>query len=89
MSYKSEIMHQVKNLIRQPYAFTGGYQKVLVTSDGGCLCHKCAKSEFVNICDSTIKDIRDGWQAAGVDVNWENSYLYCDNCNDIIPAEYN
>lgn len=36
------IIEQVKELIRVPYAFPGGYPKFLVMNDSECLCHNCA-----------------------------------------------
>ena len=83
-----DIMRQVKGFIREPYAWPGGYPKVLIMSDGACLCHDCAKAEFDNITRSTLTGAKDGGHAAGADVNWENTDLHCDNCYSHIPSAY-
>lgn len=54
-----------KRVARDAYAWPGGYPLALVMSDGECLCPSCIKSEWRNIVDSTIRDIPDGWRAAG------------------------
>lgn len=77
-----------KSLIREPYAWPGGYPKFLIMTDGACLCHKCAKSEFRLICESALTDSRDGWNPYGEDINWETDSLYCDNCDGCIESAY-
>lgn len=78
----------VKDAIRNPYAFPGGYPKFILCHDGGCLCTDCARSNFRSIAHSAIADIRDGWKPEGADINWENTDLTCDNCGNKIPSAY-
>ena len=78
----------VKELIRQPYAWPGGYPLYAITSDGGVLCHKCCKSEFRSIVDSIHTDSSDGWKVEAVTVNWEDTDLFCDHCADPIESAY-
>jgi len=79
---------QVKNLIRQPFAFPGGYPKFAITSDGDALCHECCQFEFRNIITSIRQDLNDGWQVVGVDINWEDPLLFCGHCNQRIESAY-
>ena len=78
----------VKDFIRQPYAWPGGYPMFAITGDGAALCKECCKSEFRNIVDSIHRDCSDGWKVEAIDVNWEDSELYCDHCNDLIESAY-
>ena len=73
-------IQQLKDAIRHPYAWPGGYEKSAVMEDGTLLCTTCCKANFRNIIDSTKKQVRDGWQLAGVDVMWEG-WHNCDQCN--------
>ena len=77
-----------KDFIRNPYAWPGGYPKVLVTADGGCLCDACAKAEWRNLCAESFQNTNCGFRVAGVDVNWENPALSCDHCGKAIPSAY-
>ncbi len=83
----------VKRTIRQPFAWPGGYPLFAIMDDGGSLCVKCLKSEFVLIARSTIQSHNhawpvDGWSAHGIDINWEDPDLYCDHCNRRIESAY-
>ena len=78
----------VKDYIHQPYAWPGGYPKVLITADGGCLCVECARKEFRQICAESFQNTNCGFRVAGVDVNWENTELYCDHCGKRMESAY-
>jgi hypothetical protein len=78
----------VKEYIRQPYAWPGGYPKVLITADGGCLCSHCARKEFRLICEESFDNTNHGFRAAGVGVNWENTDLHCDHCGKQMECAY-
>ena len=81
------IIEQVKGLIRAPYASPGGYPKFLVMNDSECLCHQCAKENYSLIVRSTGFDYFDGWQAYGVEINWETE-INCAHCGEIIESAY-
>ncbi len=81
------IIKQVKDLIRAPYSSVGGYPKFLVMNDSECLCHKCTKENFSLIVRSTGFNYFDGWQAYGVDINWE-SEINCAHCGELIESAY-
>lgn len=89
MAYlKNTTVEQVKSFIRQPYAWPGGYPLILVMNDGECLCADCARSSFRAIVNSTKHRVRDGWDAAGVEVFWEGPVMYCAHCNASIESAY-
>jgi hypothetical protein len=75
-------------LIREPYAWPGGYPKVLIMADGECLCTQCADAEKASILRAMAYNTNDGWLPAGVDINWEDQEMYCAHCNEPIPAAY-
>ena len=74
-----------KYLVRHPYAWPGGYPLYAITDDGGVLCHTCCKSEFTSIVGSYPND---GWHVIAIDVNYEDTSLYCDHCNQLIESAY-
>lgn len=72
-----------------PWAWPGGYPKYLTTSDGGALCWGCCRAEYGLIAaDLRSGNTRSGWHPAGVDINWEDTTLYCDHCGACIESAY-
>jgi len=63
----------------------GGYPVFYVCDDGGDLCPKCAQDNLELIGTASPGD---GWNVIAFDVNWEDSHLYCDHCNDRIPSAH-
>ena len=53
------------DLLRRPYAWPGGYERIMVLHDGACLCSTCYRKEARRI----MGDVRDaydtGWLPAG------------------------
>lgn len=78
-------LRQAKSVAREPYAWPGGYPRILVMNDGGTLCPVCVRKEFQCIAQSAIGGYKDGWNPACADINWEDSDLYCDHCCKRIP----
>ncbi len=68
-----------------PYTWPGGYPRFAITDDGGCLCKKCCASELEIIAESYP---RDGWHVVASDVNWEDTQLTCDHCDELIECAY-
>ena len=85
MTTQSRSLRFADQLARSPYAFPGGYPLFAVTSDGACLCHKCCSTERESIGTTTGDD---GWCVAGLDINYEDSELLCDNCGTVVEAAY-
>ena len=90
MLVRSEIqrLKEVKDFIRFPYAFPGGYPKVLITADGGALCHCCATQEWRLIASESFDNSNCGFRASGVGVNWENTDLTCEHCGETFESAY-
>lgn len=83
---------ELKNNIRHPYAWPGGYEIVFVTNDGEILCHDCVRSNFREVIYSTKNHVDDGWRIVGymteaVDAECTremagDEYIsYCAHCN--------
>ena len=72
-------------IIREPYAWPGGYERIAITDDGGVLCHKCVKSELHQIARSYKGD---GWRIVRVDIaeNFDDP-IYCDHCGKLLTWE--
>lgn len=85
---KNNIMASVREYIRTPYAWPGGYQKILIMSDGEVICPDCARSEYRQISNSTRHKLRDGWSAEGVDIFYEGASINCAHCNKQIDSAY-
>lgn len=81
-----ETLRQVRRAIRQPYAWPGGYPLYVVMADGEALSCEAARQEWRQIVYSTLHGLRDGWQALGVDVNWEDGELRCAHTGERIEA---
>lgn len=60
-----EQRNMLTSICREPYAWPGGYERLLLLADGALLCAKCVREEGARI----MSDIRDGcdtgWLPAG------------------------
>ena len=81
----------LKDIIRNPYVWPGGYERLIVTNDGGLICSKCCKSEFKNMLHSTLLSYRDGWQvesacyeAISPESTTEGYINTCCHCNKLV-----
>ena len=83
-----EIVEQVKDFIRQPYAWPGGYPKILLMRDGGTICPACARGNLRQVIPATMHSRGDGWQAVAVDIHWEGEPMVCDNCGKESESAY-
>lgn len=82
------VLREVKRVIREPYAFPGGYAVRLMMHDSEVLCATCTRDNFKAIVRSTLADDRDGWQASGAFVHWEGQPIACAHCDCDMPSEY-
>ena len=78
---------QLKNAIRQKFAWPGGYEIVLIASDGEYICVDCAKQNFKEIVWSIKNHVNDGWQivaqtleAVSPDCTNDEVISYCAHC---------
>lgn len=85
---KNETMAQVREFIRQPFAWPGGYPKILVMADGETVCPACARGEYRQISNATRHGLRDGWQAAAVSIHWEGEAVQCAHCGAQTESAY-
>jgi hypothetical protein len=86
---KAKRLAMVKSLIREPYAWPGGYPQYLITSDGGALSHQACKDNWREIVSSVLTRHTDsGWYPVCVDVNWEDNDLYCEHTGERIESAY-
>jgi hypothetical protein len=62
------------------YAWPGGYPIYYLAKDNGVLCPKCA-NEY-----TPERDNPDQLAPVAYDINWEDSQLFCENCNTRIES---
>lgn len=77
--------------LKNKYTSVGYYPVYLVLRDGACLCWACVHKEkalIAEAAESPTTDHDTGWEPVGADVNWEDSQLFCDNCNERIESAY-
>lgn len=73
---------EARHVARHEYAWPGGYQMAVVTTDGGLLCPDCVKAEWFNIADSARRNLADGWQPAATTLIYEGEETeYCSHCD--------
>jgi hypothetical protein len=86
---KIETISDFRKAVRHgPYAWPGGYPCYFITSDGAALSFDAAVSERRNILSSIASKASDGWRVVALEVNWEDSYLYCDHTGKVIECAY-
>ena len=70
------------------YAWPGGYPVYYLANDGEAICPECVTKERSQIFRSTHENQNDGWRIVAADVNYEDSALYCANCDKRIESAY-
>lgn len=81
-------MNDLKDALRTPYAFPGGYTKAIYLADGERICPECARENYRQIAESTRDVNQDGWALGGVDIYWEGPPEHCVNCDKALASEY-
>ena len=80
---------ELKTAIRQgPYAWPGGYPMYMVCQDGAALCWDCVKENLKEILQAVRDQDRSGWNIDCSDINWEDTDMRCDHCNQQIESAY-
>lgn len=79
------------SIIRHPYAWPGGYERLLVTNDGALLCSQCVRKEARRIMSDCRDNYDTGWLPAGTcyeEVSADSArevnpdlVCYCDHCS--------
>lgn len=80
----------LKDYIREPFAWPGGYLKILLLADGSVICADCARDNFREIVRDT-KNWKRGTSAVeyvGIEYEQEEDCpLLCDECSrEVDPA---
>jgi hypothetical protein len=88
---------ELKEALRNPYAWPGGYPTFFVTSDCSALSHRAVRENYREVLRALREgDKTSGWHIDCCIVNWEGSFLgnnqyeplYCEHTGDIIPSAY-
>lgn len=79
---------ELKELVRHPYAFPGGYQLFALTSDGELMCVNCVKKNFKLCLRATKANDRYSWCIDTITIVWEGPNVFCCNCNKEFETEY-
>lgn len=88
---QTEARNLLVSIIKQPYAWPGGYERLIVTEDGGLLCSECCRKEAKRIMSDVQDGYNTGWFPAGStyeavsadyarEVN-EDLVCHCAHCN--------
>ena len=82
-------IHDFRRAMRNgAYAWPGGYPLYFVTSDGAALSFDAAKQNRRYILQAIAHRNDRTWRIVGVDINWEDDTLYCDDTGARIPSAY-
>ena len=81
-------LQNLKDVIREPYTFPGGYPKALIMSGGGVCCRKCAEEHFRSIVKDTISPGGFGDSVHSSFINWESDDLECEFCESPLESAY-
>ena len=79
---------ELRQTLRHPFAWPGGYDLAIYLSDGERICHKCARENYRQIISSTRNKEQDGWAFGKVSVHWEGPPEFCVQCGDEQESEY-
>jgi len=83
MSTGSKSLRLADRLVREPWAWPGGYPLHAVMDDGSVICRFCAEEEREWI---ALTNGHDGWCVVDTVINWEDHELRCDCCGRSIEA---
>lgn len=88
MQKRNPVLVEVREFIRHPSVFPGGYPKILVMADGETLCPACARAEYRQISNETRHNLQGGWKAGGVDIHYEGEPVICAHCGKETESAY-
>lgn len=71
-----------------PYAWPGGYPMYFVTSDGAAISWNAARYNRRYILQALAHRNDRTWCIVGVEINWEDPALFCDDTGERIPSAY-
>jgi len=86
---KNQILEKVKDAIRNPYAWPGGYPVYVVMADGELLCRDCARKNYKEIVRHVNDNMNTDWEAAGAEILWEDfDNNNCCHCGIRLESAY-
>ena len=90
MTPQGQIIVAVKRAAKEKYAWAGGYPLYILLATGEPLCCDCAAKNLGRIAESTHQNQKydDGWKAACVDINYEDTNMWCCHCHLSIDSAY-
>lgn len=88
ISENRELISYVKDFAKHPFSFIGGYPKVLIMRDGGCLCSDCTKSEFKRLLEELRDECDPAWMPLSIELHVEGRAMTCDHCYSDIESAY-
>jgi len=81
--------HKLRAALRAgEYTGFGCYPLYFITTDGCALSFDSVRQNLRLVTNSVRHDYQDGWGVVAVEVNWEDSDLYCDHSGERIPSAY-
>lgn len=89
-------LRDIKEAIRQPYAWPGGYPQYFVCADGEPLSIKDARENWREIAHTHILTAKHGpkgysdpqWTIVACEVNWEDQHLFSAHSGEAIECAY-
>jgi len=83
-----ENLNTLRDIIRNPYAFPGGYQKIALSYDNMFTCPECLLKNYPEYYKSTRDSDRDSWDIRGCFLVEEvEGTLHCDDCGKEFGGE--
>jgi len=80
-------LETLKMVLRNgPYAWPGGYPLYLVDIEGDCYHIDCVRGMYRSVVNDTKHG--SGFVMTNVEVNWENTAMWCYECHEIIDSAY-
>lgn len=70
------------------WTWPGGYPLYFITSDGAALSFDAVRSEYRQVINAIRHRLNDGWCVVAVEINYEDSDLYCDHTGQRIESAY-
>ena len=83
-------LSDIKQALRDKYAWPGGYPLYLICADGEALSIDSARANWREICSAHMRNgyFDKQWQIIGIAINYEDSYLYCAHSGARIESAY-
>lgn len=73
-----------------PYAWPGGYPLYWIMSDGAAVAFDVARVSWEGrrMLEALLDNANDGWRPIALEINWEDTELYCEHTGERIPSAY-